>query len=293
MIEKINYKIVKLKQLIYLLFYDLIRAFYSNKNAELLSIIKKNREVVNGGKSFLNKAQYESNNYGIPGHIFLKLNKDINQFPTYSDLFIFFTKYLEKKVSYLEIGVSVLKNFLQLNANLNSGNLFAYDINPIVPTNKHIFNKKSSGEYSNIYLGFNEKQKNELVYFQGSVLEKRDTDNFNKYINDKKFNFIFSDALHEPDAVFQEYKNLIKSNLDNEFILYFDDLDFEGLDTTVNNIYQELKKEYKNLYFTTFYVNGWIGQHEKLHKNGVISTINFHKILKNQKIKLPKIINRD
>lgn len=293
MIEKIKYKIIKLNQLIFLLFFDLVRAFYSNKNTELLSIIKKNREVVNGGRIFLSETEYELNNYGIPGHIFLKLNKDINQFPTYSDLFIFFSKYLEKQVSYLEIGVSVLKNFLQLNANLNSANLFAYDINPIVPTHKYIFNKKNSEEYSNIYLGFNEKQKNELVYFQGSVLERKDTNNFNKYINNKKFNFIFSDALHEPDAVFQEYENLIKNNLDDEFILYFDDLDFEGLDTTVQNIYHELKKEYKNLYFTTFYVNGWIGQHEKLHKNGIISTIDFQKILKNQKIKLPKITNRD
>ena len=84
-----------------------------------------------------------------------------------------------------------------------------------------------------------------MVYFQGSVLERKDTNNFNKYINNKKFNFIFSDALHEPDAVFQEYENLIKNNLDDEFILYFDDLDFEGLDTTVQNIYHELKKSIK------------------------------------------------
>ena len=53
MIEKIKYKIIKLNQLIFLLFFDLVRAFYSNKNTELLSIIKKNREVVNGGPIFL------------------------------------------------------------------------------------------------------------------------------------------------------------------------------------------------------------------------------------------------
>ena len=275
MIEKIKYKIIKLNQLIFLLFFDLVRAFYSNKNTELLSIIKKNREVVNGGRIFLSETEYELNNYGIPGHIFLKLNKDINQFPTYSDLFIFFSKYLEKQVSYLEIGVSVLKNFLQLNANLNSANLFAYDINPIVPTHKYIFNKNIRKNIQ-IYILDLTKNKNELVYFQGSVLERKDTNNFNKYINNKKFNFIFSDALHEPDAVFQEYENLIKNNLDDEFILYFDDLDFEGLDTTVQ-ISIMSGKEYKNLYFTTFYVNGWIGQHEKLHKNGIISTIDFQK----------------
>ena len=62
-------------------------------------------------------------------------------------------------------------------------------------------------EYSNIYLGFNEKQKNELVYFQGSVLERKDTNNFNKYINNKKFNFIFI--------------NLLKPTSNNDLILYF------------------------------------------------------------------------
>ena len=89
----------------------------------------------------------------------------------------------------------------------------------------------------------------------------------------------------------QEYQNIIKDNLADEFILYFDDLDFEGLNSTVKNIFDDLKTSNDKIYFTTFYVNGWIGQHEKLHKNGVISTINFYEILKREKIKLPLIKN--
>ena len=131
---------------------------------------------------------------------------------------------------------------------------------------------------------------NELIYFKGSVLDGEDTELFNSKIK-YKYNFIFSDALHEPDAVMQEYQNIIKDNLDDEFILYFDDLDFEGLNSTVKNIFDDLKTSHDKIYFTTFYVNGWIGQHEKLHKNGVISTINFHEILKREKIKLPLIKN--
>ena len=140
--------------------------------------------------------------------------------------------------------------FLQLNANLNSANLFAYDINPIVPTHKYIFNKRAPKNIQIYILDLTKTKMNWYIFKE--VFKRKDTNNFNKYINNKKFNFIFSDALHEPDAVFQEYENLIANNLDDEFILYFDDLDFEGLDTTVQNIYHELKKEYKNLYFLHF-----------------------------------------
>jgi len=55
----------------------------------------------------------------------------------------------------------------------------------------------------------------------GSVLDQKDTTNFNDFIN-FKFNLIFSDALHTPEGVWSEYKNIISENLDNEFILFFD-----------------------------------------------------------------------
>ena len=274
-IKNIEYKYRKLVNILVLLINKQIRFFYKNNNPELKKIIIKNRETLLKSQIFLTNTQYSQNTYGIPGNIFSSLDKPIDEFPTYSDLFIFFSKYLKKSINYLEIGVSVLKNFIQINESLENSHLTGFDINPIAPNSKHIFNETK-------------KRKNKIAYFQGDVLDKKDTGLFEVNFN-TKFNFVFSDALHEHDAVMSEYENIIKGKLDTEFILYFDDLDFPGLEKTLNLIYSDMKKEYKNIYLTTFYVNGWVDQYEKLHKNGVISTIDFYEILKREKIKLPFI----
>ena len=273
MIKNIEYKYKKLVNTLVLLINNLIRLFYKNNNSELRKIIKENRYILSKSPTFLTSTQYKENNYGIPGNIFLSLDKPINEFPTYSDMFIFFSKYLKKPVNYLEIGVSVLKNFVQINESLETSSLTGFDINPIAKNSNYIFEEKN-------------KKSNTLSYFQGDVLSKKDAILFREKYKEK-FNFVFSDALHEHDAVMSEYENIIKGNLDDEFILYFDDLDFPGLEKTVNFIYSDLKKEYDKLFFTTFYINGWVGQHEKLHKNGLVSTIDFYKVLKKEKIKLP------
>ena len=272
-IKNIEYKYKKLFNTLVLLINNLIRLFYKNNNSELRKIIKENRYILSKSPTFLTSTQYKENNYGIPGNIFLSLDKPINEFPTYSDMFIFFSKYLKKPVNYLEIGVSVLKNFVQINESLETSSLTGFDINPIAKNSNYIFEEKN-------------KKSNTLSYFQGDVLSKKDAILFREKYKEK-FNFVFSDALHEHDAVMSEYENIIKGNLDDEFILYFDDLDFPGLEKTVNFIYSDLKKEYDKLFFTTFYINGWVGQHEKLHKNGLVSTIDFYKVLKKEKIKLP------
>ena len=290
MIKDIEYKYRKLINIFVLLFYKMLRAFYKNKNSKLHTIILNNRKTLSETHSFLSKNQYVENNYGIPGNIFLCIDKPIDSFPTYSDIFIFISRYLNKPINYLEIGVSVFKNYIQMNESLQDSNLTGFDINPVAPNSLFIFNENNKKENSNehVYRGYNNKNKNVLSYFKGDVLDRKETGIFKNIFN-SKFNFIFSDALHEHDAVISEYENIIKGNLDKEFILYFDDLDFPGLENTINIIYSDIKKEYKDVFCTTFYINGWVGQHEKLHKNALISTIDFYEIMKKEKIKLPLI----
>tara|TARA_B100001250_G_scaffold298089_1_gene259571 strand:- start:1194 stop:2078 length:885 start_codon:yes stop_codon:yes gene_type:complete len=289
-IKNIEYKYRKLINIFVLFLYKILRAFYKNNNSELKLIISKNRKTLSEAHSLLSENQYAENNYGIPGNIFLSIDKPIDSFPTYSDIFIFISRYLAKPINYLEIGVSVLKNYIQMNESLQNSNLTCFDINPIAPNSLFIFNENNKKENSNenIFTGYNNENKNLLSYYKGSVLDREETDIFRNTYN-SKFNFIFSDALHEHDAVISEYKNIIKGNLDEEFILYFDDLDFPGLENTINLIYSDIKKEYKDVFCTTFYINGWVGQHEKLHKNALISTIDFYEIMKKEKIKLPLI----
>ena len=61
----------------------------------------------------------------------------IKNYPTYSDLIVYTSSFLENRnINYLEIGVSVLKNFMQVNNQFNNSHLVAYDINP--PTHKFL-----------------------------------------------------------------------------------------------------------------------------------------------------------
>ena len=85
MIKDIEYKYRKLINIIVLLFYKILRAFYKNKNSKLHTIILNNRKTLSETHSLLSKNQYVENNYGIPGNIFLCIDKPIDSFPTYSN----------------------------------------------------------------------------------------------------------------------------------------------------------------------------------------------------------------
>ena len=254
-------------------------------NPKIKKVIKKNREFLSKEGSFLSEDEFKKNDYGMDHEIFSNLNKKIKNYPTYTDLIMYSKNYLNvDKINYLEIGASVLKNFMQINNYLDGDVLVAYDINPIVPKYRNSFNKLNDKE-KEIYLM---NSKNKLFYFQGSVLDLNDTNKFNNYFN-QKFNIIFSDALHTPEGVMSEYENIISKKLDSEFILYFDDLDFPGLQEVAEEIFNDLSKKRKELFFTSFKIYGWVGQYEKMHTNGIISNINFFNAFRKDKIYLPSL----
>lgn len=95
-----------------------------------------------------------------------------------------------------------------------------------------------------------------------------------------KYNFIFSDALHEPSALLYEYNMLKQHNLFDElgFIYCFDDL--EPLQTqpmwlAVKHIVNDITNNFNNhtVILEHLVVNGWIGQYEFAHNFGVIKVI--------------------
>ncbi len=256
-------------------------------NKDLKKIILRNRKYLKNTTSFLSENEFNNNDYGMDRKIFTNLDKEIKKYPTYTDLLIFASTFLNnKKVNYLEIGVSVLKNFMQIDNYIENSNLVAFDINPIVPKYKKKFSLiKEENKESKIYSA---ETKNNLFYFEGSILNNRDIEHFNNFF-DMKFNIIFSDALHTPEGIWSEYENIISKKIDKEFILYFDDLDFPGLEETAIKVFNDMKEKNGKLYFTTFKVYGWVGQHEKMHKNGIISNINFYDIFRSNKIFLPSL----
>ena len=273
--ERFKYRYTKLLFLIVikLQFIYLYVFYYLNKNKELLEIINKNRTYLKTIKKFLSEDSYAQNDYGVQRRIYNNLEKEIVKIPTYSDLLIFFIKKLfNNKVNYLEIGVSVLKNYLQINNGVSDSNIVGFDINDLNPN----------------FINLNKIQKNNnnLIYFKGNVLSKEDAEKFNETFKDK-FDLVFSDALHEPEAIRSEYELIIKNNLKNKFLIYYDDLDFAGIEDELGKIRKDLENNLnESINFYTLYIYGWIGQHEKLHKNGILTTFDLEEFLKLNNIKL-------
>jgi len=277
-LKRLEYRINKIKFILTLFFQNLlVRNFYrNNSNKKINKIIAINRSFLDSVEKFLSEEQYQRNNYGIQRRIYDQMDKKISSLPTYSDFIIFLITnvFSRKNVNYLEIGVSVLKNFLQINTGIKNSNLVAYDINDINPTFKDINSYSLNG--------------NNLIYFQGSVLDKKDSEKFKQEFPDK-FDFIFSDALHTPEAIRSEYELIIKDSLAEDFIIYYDDLDFIGLEEEFSKIKADISTNYnQQINFYTFLIYGWIGEKEKLHKNGIITNINIEEIMNNEDLKIYK-----
>ena len=109
---------------------------------------------------------------------------------------------------------------------------------------------------------------------------------FKHHLN-KKYDFVMSDAMHTKEGIISEYENIISGSLNSNFIIYYDDLDFPELLNAAKKIANDLSKNHQNLSFFTFWISGWVGNHEKMHKNGIISNLPIKDILKKEKIKLP------
>ena len=271
--------IYRFKKLIFIIsrFYEntLVSIFYLlNKNKDLKKIIDINRQYLNEINNFLPEEVYKNNDYGIQRRIYKELDKEIVKYPTYSDLMIYIMKLIHgsQNINYLEIGASVLKNYLQMNNAINNSHIYAYDINSINPN----FSDLKSISRNN----------NNLSYFKGSVLSLDDSWKF-KLETNKDFDFIFSDALHTPEGIRSEYKLIIKENLSEEFIVYYDDLDFPGIEDEVYSICEDLESGInKKVYFYSFSIYGWIGNHEKTHKNGILTSYNLEQLFKENKFKL-------
>ena len=275
MIKYIKYiYIFKFKKKILKLVWIIVAKLYLQNNSKnVIEIIKKNRKHLAKQVDLISLDEYSKNNYGIPKKNYHLINKPINSNLINIDLIVYILKNMNlTKINYLEIGASVLKTFMTINNSVSNINQTAYDINPLM--------KKYDKNFED----------NSLIYFQGDVLNSVDTSEFNK-INTYMFDFVFSDALHAKTAVEKEFESIIKNNLNDNFIIYYDDLKLGGKNNTVEEavkiIYKKLNSENNNTSLYTFWIYGWLGQYEDMHKNAIITNIDIESILEKENIRLP------
>ena len=82
-----------------------------------------------------------------------------------------------------------------------------------------------------------------------------------------------------------EFDFLIKNILDTSFIIYYDDLN-KNIENAFENIVKDLSSKYPKIKAVSFLINGWLGQNEKMHRNGFITNTDFIEILESNRVNL-------
>jgi hypothetical protein len=256
--------------------------FPAIRKAVLKEIISKNRNVLETVPNWLSKQTRDSSYYmyGVPEDIFPLLDLRIDEEVTYTDLMVYFSKYL-KTVNYLELGVSVGKNFYQLANQFTNAEMVGFDIENINPTIERYFDFISEKSWSTMNTSIRSEDSSIKVYkYKSNQISYLAADIWDEnswaMLKNRKFNLIFSDALHDPNALLWEFDMIKKYGLlDNEFIIIWDDLN-HGLENSFYKIAVELKQTYKlkKKNIRKIKVNGWLGNNYPFkHDVGIISNL--------------------
>jgi hypothetical protein len=253
------------------------------KDKELINeVIKINRATLAKVPEWLNNEIKSQSyfNYGVPDEIYPLLSLDIGNDVTYTDLIIYFSKKI-KKINYLELGVSVGKNFFQVASQFENASLTGFDIeniNPILQKEFHLGTSRSwetmSGSVrkeKSTYTTYQYKS-NQLNYLAGDIWDERSW----AELKGNKFNIIFSDALHDPKALLWEYEMIQKYELlAPEFVFFWDDLN-HGLEQSFFQIAKGLKRKFdlKTSNIRLIKINGWLGKNYPIkHDVGIVSNL--------------------
>jgi hypothetical protein len=245
---------------------------------DLNKAIDTNRRLLNTIDTWVDMDAFNNScfEYGVPDFIRIDLDKDIGMDMTYSDCMLTIANKHFDKTKYLEIGVSVGKNFYQMFNGLEDGEVTGFDIEEIYPVIEKRLNFMESDEWITMpgsikknrssFKKFTYKDK-PVNYISADVW---DENSWSK-LQGNKFNLVFSDALHSAEAILFEFEMLTKySLLDDKFVIVWDDLVGE-METAFYDIIKKYNYKYsiKDKYLLK--INGWVGQHEEKHSVGIIS----------------------
>ena len=216
--------------------------------------------------------------YGLPDSIRHLIDLDIGSGVTYSDALASLAGRLRKPVRYLEIGVSVGKNFWQMTQRLHDAQLLGFDIEEINPTLREQFvtgpvrtwptMPDSLRRNDSSLTGLTRAgSTNRIRYLSGDVFDDASWEQ----LRGEKFNLIFSDAFHSPDALLREQDMLAKHGLldDDELIMAWDDLE-GGMRDAFESICRRLTRERRGTRCTRFVApfKGWLGDNWGNHPVG-------------------------
>jgi hypothetical protein len=211
------------------------------------------------------------------------LDAKIGAETTLSDIVCYYFSALPSPARYLEIGVSVGKNFVQVIESAASGDFTGFDIEdaaPIITRNLVHESRKewsaldpdyarqvSRAEFSRSAASsldiFKDRRSTKTIrYVAGNVFDERCWE----VLGRNKYDLIFSDALHTGAAIKHEYSMMKKYRVFGEdgITIIWDDLHFPGMRETFEAITADLLETYgKNRSERSLHLAyGWPGRNE-------------------------------
>lgn len=228
--------------------------WFSHDIGLFAEVYRANRETLAEVPKWVRPADLLSSlwRYGVPeqwdtGKLDLGMTglNEIEAEPTYSDLIAFICQRMPD-LRYLEIGVSVGKNFLQICRSVPDGTFVGLDIERLNPVLEDAlgggFVERKAGKLQRVEtLGDLLADVELATYTSGNATYLRGdqfSDDTWAVLDGQRFNFIFSDGVHSPRAVRAELEFLIAHNLIDTvspFVMYWDDLVNIEMQTAFND----------------------------------------------------------
>jgi hypothetical protein len=253
---------------------------------KLATAKRNNRRNLDLVSNWIDLAAFDHSvgNYGIMPQTLAVMEKKLGPETTYSDLMACICGQMLEEPNYLEIGVSVGKNFWQILNSSNKGRFWAFDIENISPAlEQHLELVSRESVATNFrslrdeppYVARYNYGESLVTYCAGDVLDEAMWDE----LDGQKFSLIFSDAFHDPDAVRWEWKQISERDLLDQrgFTMFWDDLGSKAMRKAFSDIVADCRRRYNigptNACLT--HVRGWVGIEEPFHPVGIISTQGF------------------
>ena len=252
--------------------------------SRLDAVIQHHRKVLEQVPNWLDAEAMKAScfQYGVPQHNQRFINDPLSKTPTYSDYIAYFSAQLNAPINYLEIGVSVGKNFFQMLHSFDNASLTGFEIEDMNPPLRAILDVKSSETWvkkpdsikkSNPTLSqFSfDKKGHKITYLCADVFDEASWER----LAGRKFNVLFSDAFHDAASLLHEYKMMKKYDLiADDFMFFWDDLHFDMEDAFVEIAHDLGKKRgFGKESIHIFKTSGWIGDNEPPHPIGLATNI--------------------
>ncbi|MCE0522939.1 MAG: hypothetical protein LV480_08510 [Methylacidiphilales bacterium] len=250
-------------------------------HVRLQEIIRQNRRALKEVDDWLPAGLLGGSvfRYGVNPDVEKLLNLPLDNECSLADLLAYFGRTLNEPLKYLELGVSVGKTFWQILNTCAPCECWAFDIEEINPVLKQRFVEQSRDEWSSPPDSM-KKTASSITHFvhpsSGGKIHYICADIFDErawqLLAGQGFNLILSDALHTPQALDFEWRQMTKLNIfsPKDVTIMWDDLDGrmkEWFHAKRPDIAGHLGVDVGNV--GTLFLNGWLGRREFPHRLGL------------------------